>query len=394
MQLCSDALCMTAVTDFDGAAVFSAEPGDYTAHILLSPRGFLADQTGDVPLHSDGEAELVLTGSFEGEEIAAPMAGFAFTVPSWYNSAEGFLDWTAEAPDYGIMQVTLSYYAVSYGQLDAYNSYLQSLAAARAYGGNAPTPPVPGWGSGYEGAVLFELFGLDASRSLDELLALLRAANGPDGAEFAFLEEVGHAGDTTFYVGQYALTEQDKALYESNMGRYYPEFEALRADRDTFIARLKLSEPQHLRSTAPGASLSFTATTFDGEAVSSADLFAGHKVTMINLWATWCYYCVEEMEALEQLSREFEAEGCQIIGLCLDAADPDGAQNAQNLLAQKGVTYPNFVAPANVARLLPYTGIPTSYFVDSEGHFLTEPVVGAVLDQYSLTLSRALDALN
>ena len=34
-----------------------------------------------------------------------------------------------------------------------------------------------------------------------------------------------------------------------------------------------------------GTKLSFETTDLNGNVVSSADLFAGHKVTMINLWA-------------------------------------------------------------------------------------------------------------
>ena len=47
----------------------------------------------------------------------------------------------------------------------------------------------------------------------------------------------------------------------------------------------------------PAPELSFT--DLDGKAVSLAD-FKG-KLLVLNLWATWCHPCLEEMPALEQL---------------------------------------------------------------------------------------------
>ena len=39
-QFCSDTQCMAQKTDENGAAVFEAEPGTYTAHVLRVPEGY------------------------------------------------------------------------------------------------------------------------------------------------------------------------------------------------------------------------------------------------------------------------------------------------------------------------------------------------------------------
>jgi len=42
------------------------------------------------------------------------------------------------------------------------------------------------------------------------------------------------------------------------------------------------------------------------------------KVTLVNLWATWCKPCVYEMPALEKLEQNYRKKGVKIIALSLD----------------------------------------------------------------------------
>ena len=43
--------------------------------------------------------------------------------------------------------------------------------------------------------------------------------------------------------------------------------------------------------------------------------------------------------------------------------------------------------------LLPSVGLPTSYFVDSEGKILGKPIVGKNVEQYSETLEQLLSEM-
>ena len=54
-----------------------------------------------------------------------------------------------------------------------------------------------------------------------------------------------------------------------------------------------------------GSSISFQTTDLDGNAVDSKDLFAKNKITMINIWGTYCGPCVEEMPEIEVISKEY-----------------------------------------------------------------------------------------
>ena len=64
----------------------------------------------------------------------------------------------------------------------------------------------------------------------------------------------------------------------------------------------------------PAPALSFTGR--DGRALKLAD-FRGHFV-LVNLWATWCGPCVEEMPALAALSRTLAPADIAVLPLSSD----------------------------------------------------------------------------
>ncbi|MBO6041231.1 MAG: TlpA family protein disulfide reductase, partial [Oscillospiraceae bacterium] len=135
--------------------------------------------------------------------------------------------------------------------------------------------------------------------------------------------------------------------------------------------------------------IAFETETLQGDKITSKDLFTGHKVTMINLWATWCPPCVGEMPDLEKLNATFAEQDCQIVGVCLDAREERALKEALQILEENGVTYPNVLLSgemdwANVP------AIPTSFFVGEDGTILTEPVVGAYIPGYQQALKEAL----
>ncbi len=60
----------------------------------------------------------------------------------------------------------------------------------------------------------------------------------------------------------------------------------------------------------------FTITTDEGETRSIGD-FEG-KVILINIWATWCPPCVEEMPALDRLQQIFKEEDFEVVAVSID----------------------------------------------------------------------------
>ena len=125
-----------------------------------------------------------------------------------------------------------------------------------------------------------------------------------------------------------------------------------------------------------GKTVSFETKDLNGNPVNSADLLRDKKVTMINFWATWCPHCVEELPELEELSKELEAQGCQMIGVCEDA--DDSGDDARQILSENGVTYTNIELTKQMYPMMPHKAIPTTYFVGSDGKILTKPVIGKI----------------
>ena len=165
--------------------------------------------------------------------------------------------------------------------------------------------------------------------------------------------------------------------------------------RYIFKDRITVKEPESVYlSVEDGASVSFETVDLEGDPVTSKELFAGHKITMINIWATWCINCKSEMEELEALNKEWADLDCQIIGICADAEDDETVALAEKILEEHGVTFRNVRSTDEIrGQQLPSVGLPTSYFVDSEGKILCPPIVGKNVEQYSETLQQLLSEM-
>lgn len=83
------------------------------------------------------------------------------------------------------------------------------------------------------------------------------------------------------------------------------------AARGAVAAMLAADPPQSLRS------LAFNAP--DGTPMTLADR-AG-RVLLVNLWATWCYPCREEMPSLDSLQEEMGGEDFEVVAINVDTGD-------------------------------------------------------------------------
>ena len=132
-------------------------------------------------------------------------------------------------------------------------------------------------------------------------------------------------------------------------------YEALRADMDAVRAAfIKCLENAELyasvdpEASLPGQVLSFETTDLDGNAVRSADLFKDNKITMVNVWGSWCHNCVGEMEALAEIHTRLQAKGCGIVGVEYEQKPIDTIKDeVRALLEEKGVNYPNVIVPGD-----------------------------------------------
>ncbi len=67
----------------------------------------------------------------------------------------------------------------------------------------------------------------------------------------------------------------------------------------------------------------------------------GARAVLVNVWATWCAPCVEEMPYLVRLQREYGAAGLRLVLVSADFAEQ--STEAAAFLARQGVEGPSFI---------------------------------------------------
>ena len=274
--------------------------------------------------------------------------------------------------------------------MDDYCAYGEAYIDALELGEVLPEAPDPSWMSGREHAYLYEIFAINDNRDEAELRALLQQYSAPHGDDFTWLEKIVTDGDTSFYLGQYARVNERMDEYREVMGDFFPEFEALYRDKETFLSALTLRRPLWPTELEIGGVLSFETTDLDGNQVRSEELFAESKVTMLNLWGTWCAPCKGELPELARLAKEYEAQGLAIVGICNDAYQEGKTELARSLLDDAGAEYLCLVGSEELDTYLQAVAFPTTFFVDSEGRLLLEPIKGAMVDLYPQAITEAL----
>jgi len=111
----------------------------------------------------------------------------------------------------------------------------------------------------------------------------------------------------------------------------------------------------------------YNAISLDGTPVSISD-YQG-KVILVNLWATWCEPCREEMPALGELHSMFPRSDFEIIGVSID--DPGFEQVIVQTMAEDNLTYPVWLDPENRFQFAFRTiGVPESFLIDADGQII------------------------
>jgi thiol-disulfide isomerase/thioredoxin len=115
-------------------------------------------------------------------------------------------------------------------------------------------------------------------------------------------------------------------------------------------------------------------TTLDGAATKLLP-YAGKKGTLVNLWATWCGPCVQEMPELSKLHDKYKSKGFQIVGIDVEESPAE----VREFLAKRGVSYPILASTKGktVAALGQLDSLPTSILLDESGD-VSDVLVGAI----------------
>ncbi|MBQ3069514.1 MAG: TlpA family protein disulfide reductase [Clostridia bacterium] len=109
----------------------------------------------------------------------------------------------------------------------------------------------------------------------------------------------------------------------------------------------------------------FAVQTRDGSTVRLSEHFG--KPVVLNFWATWCGYCVEELPAFEEMYR---AHGDEVTFMMINATDDrrETVEAVEAFLTANGYTFPVYYdVTAEAASAYGAYSIPLTVFIGADG---------------------------
>lgn len=132
---------------------------------------------------------------------------------------------------------------------------------------------------------------------------------------------------------------------------------------------------------AASEAVAFEGQDLEGNTVSQ-EICTQSKLTMINVWATYCNPCLNEMPELGELVQEYDTSDFQLIGIVsdvLEGQDEDALAYAADLVEETGADYPHLLLNESLygGLLAEVSAVPTTFFLNENGEVL-DVVVGAM----------------
>ena len=117
--------------------------------------------------------------------------------------------------------------------------------------------------------------------------------------------------------------------------------------------------------------ITFEGTDLEGNTVSQ-EVFTKSKLTMVNVWATYCNPCLREMPGLGELAAEYDPSEFQLIGIVSDVREGEDQSLVDSLVQETGASSPHLRANDSIGQaiLSSVSGVPTTFFFDGEGAYL------------------------
>ena len=126
-----------------------------------------------------------------------------------------------------------------------------------------------------------------------------------------------------------------------------------------FFYQSRQAPPVVEGSTAPD----FTLPLLNGGTATLSD-YRG-KVVLLNIWATWCNPCREEMPSMQTLSQQLKGKPFVILAASIDVR---GALDVQPFVQQLGLTFPILLdQDKKLPDMYQTTGVPESLIIDKNG---------------------------
>lgn len=169
------------------------------------------------------------------------------------------------------------------------------------------------------------------------------------------------------------------------------------ADKTTAATTTIVASSEGQTEPQEGLFSAFTAQTLDGETADES-IFEGKTLTMINIWATFCSPCLDEMPDLAALNEAYADKGVQVVGIVIDMLNEDGTiseaqlENAKGIVASTGASYMHLLPSYDLIalKLQDIDSVPTTIFVDETGAQVGEDYLGTRSQE---KWSKIIDAL-
>ncbi len=109
-----------------------------------------------------------------------------------------------------------------------------------------------------------------------------------------------------------------------------------------------------------------------GDTASLTD-YAG-SVVLLNIWATWCKPCEEEMPSIQRLYERLGSSGLRVVAVSIDKESP---AKVLAWVRQRNLTFDVLQdRVGRIERLYQTTGVPETFIIDRDG-LIVKRVIGA-----------------
>lgn len=152
--------------------------------------------------------------------------------------------------------------------------------------------------------------------------------------------------------------------------------------KDSFF---NLSKKSRIKMGLPAPDFSFPG--LNGQLVRLSDY--RNKVVLLNIWATWCPPCVEEMPSMEKLYQVLTGRDFEILAVSIDKL---GTKAVTPFIQKYKLTFPALIdSEGTIQNIYGTTGVPESFIIDRKG-VIRQVVIGPI-DWYAPEVIRFIQNL-
>jgi len=192
----------------------------------------------------------------------------------------------------------------------------------------------------------------------------------PEDGAYEVTERIASANGLTYYLAYNTALPSDGLS-----DRDRTAIQCMISSVEELKKQLVLFPPFNEAANFAGTLSEFTTQDLTGKEVNQS-IFSDYDLTMVNVWATWCGFCVEEMPDLGQLYQQLP-KNVNLISICSDAAEE--AELARKILDESDAEFQTLVGSKSLQEscLRYISGLPTTLFVDRNGNVVGDIQIAA-----------------